>query len=162
MNYLIQKSVMGSNVFCQIRVPTPPLPLVKKLKKVEGCWEGGWNCIYRCDIIHPLVRYHGRSRRSPAPPSGPLGGPSGPLGEPSGPLGGPSGPLGGPSGPVVRPAVRTLEPRAPLFPSSVFMHFHRFLQFFQLFHEGKGGGGPQIWHSIKHPTFNTWRCQFLN
>ena len=35
------------------------------------------NCIYRCDIIHPLVRYHGRSRRSPAPPSGPLGGPSG-------------------------------------------------------------------------------------
>ena len=28
------------------------------------------NCIYMCDIIHPLVRYHGRSRRSPAPPSG--------------------------------------------------------------------------------------------
>ena len=49
------------------------------------------NCIYRCDIIHPLVRYHGRSRRSPAPPSGPLGGPSGPLGRPAGPLGGPSG-----------------------------------------------------------------------
>ena len=58
------------------------------------------NCIYRCDIIHPLVRYHGRSRRSPAPLFGPLGGPSGPLGCPSGPLGGPSGPLGGPSGPL--------------------------------------------------------------
>ena len=34
------------------------------------------NCIYRCDIIYPLVRYHGRSWRSPGPPSGPLGGPA--------------------------------------------------------------------------------------
>ena len=58
------------------------------------------NYKYRCDIIHPLVRYHGRSRRSPAPPSRPLGGPSGSLGGPSGPLGGPSGPLGGPSRPL--------------------------------------------------------------
>ena len=58
------------------------------------------NYKYRCDIIHPLVRYHGRSRRSPAPPSGPLGGSSGLLGGPSGPLGGPSGLLGGPAGPL--------------------------------------------------------------
>ena len=43
-----------------------------------------------CDIIYPLVRYHGRSRRSPAPLSGPLGGPSWPLGGSSRPLGGPA------------------------------------------------------------------------
>ena len=45
------------------------------------------NYKYRCDIIHPLVRYHGRSRRSPAPPSGPLDWLSGPLDGPSWPLG---------------------------------------------------------------------------
>ena len=56
------------------------------------------NYKYRCDIIHPLVRYHGRSRRSPVPLFGPLGGPSGPLGGPSGPLGVPSGSLGGSAG----------------------------------------------------------------
>jgi len=97
------------------------------------------NFIYRCDIIHPLVRYHGRSRRSPAPPPGPLGGPSGPLVGPSGPLGGPSGPLGRLSGPLGgssvravrragrpsgRAAVRTLKPRASLLPSVVRDCYH--------------------------------------
>ena len=72
------------------------------------------NCIYMCDIIHPLVRYHGRSRRSPAPTSRPLGGLSSPLG----------GPLVGPSVRAVRAAVRTLEPRASLFPSVVRDCYH--------------------------------------
>ena len=72
------------------------------------------NYKYRCDIIHPLVRYHGRSRRSPVPLSGPLGGPSGPLGGPSGPLDGPSGPLVGPSGPLGGPSGPLGGPSGPL------------------------------------------------
>ena len=60
------------------------------------------------DIIPWLVSQPGRSRRSPAPPSGPLGGPSGPLGGPSGPLGGPlGGSLDGPSGPLDGPSEST-------------------------------------------------------
>ena len=125
------------------------------------------NCIYRCDIIHPLVRYHGRSRRSPAPPSGPLGGPtgplvgptgplvgpsrplvgpSGPLGGPSGPLGGSSGPLGGPAGPLGRLSIRPAEHSSRVRHSSpdcnhpIYMGLHAFRRAHTFEREGGRGG----------------------
>merc|ERR1712020_294483 len=95
------------------------------------------------DIIPWLVSQPGRSRRSPAPPSGPseplggpsepLGGRSGPLGGPSGPLGGPSGPLGGPSGPLGWPSGCDKRCRKIVF-YSLYTH-----SLYRLFHVEGGG-----------------------